>query len=233
MNKALSLASIAVRPVFRSLQRSGRLLFSPKYLLFTNTGLSVSVSIGGDLIQQNYQRIQNDPDKFWDIKRTGKMAASGLAFGPLVHYWYFYLDKWFPARTLGSLFKKIALDQLCFSPICVTVFLLTIGIIEQQGLELLKEEFMDTGVLMFLTDIVFWSPALAINFYFMPAKYRVLFDNMISLVVDTIFSYLRFDHSKARRDHTSNPKDKTMENDASILPERKLNIVGQSGDHPT
>ncbi|KAH9515732.1 hypothetical protein Btru_011851 [Bulinus truncatus] len=176
-------------------------LFSRRMLLYTNTGLCVITSATSDVIQQNYQRLFNDENRHWNPKRTGKMAATGLAFGPSIHYWYLFLEKLLPGCTTKAFVLKICMDQFIFSPFCITAFLLIVGLLEKQGTELLKEEFTETGVLMFLTDCVIWTPAQAVNFYFIPTKYRVLYDNSISLMVDTFYSYLRFERETSHGIH--------------------------------
>ncbi|XP_059158765.1 mpv17-like protein 2 [Physella acuta] len=194
ITRALSAVSIASRPVVKFLRQRTSILFSKKFIVYTNTGISITMSVSGDSIQQHYQRLKSDGARTWDLRRTMKMALTGLALGPIVHYWYLFLEKRFPGRCLKVLVKKIFVDQLVFSPTCVTVFLLTVGACEGQGTAKLKKEFQETGVRLLLADLILWTPAQAVNFYFIPAKYRVLYDNMVSLTADTVYSYLRFEH---------------------------------------
>ena len=98
---------IKVRPIVTSVRHGGKLLFSDKLLLYTNTGLSVTLSIAGDVMQQNLKSVKDGSGKKWDKTRTSHMAASGLAIGPVAHYWYLYLDRWFPGRNVASLLKKV------------------------------------------------------------------------------------------------------------------------------
>ncbi|KAH9515739.1 hypothetical protein Btru_011879 [Bulinus truncatus] len=185
----------AIRPKCNCFSKLSKVqtLFSGRYLLYTNTGLSVFTSVGGDLIQQNYQRIKNDETRTWSHERSTKMAIVGLIFGPTVHFWYLTLDKLLPGNSTRAVILKICLDQFVFSPFNIAVFLIVIGFIEQQGVELLKVEFKKTGVLMFMTDMVIWTPAQAVNFYFVPTRYRVLYDNTVSLLSGALYSYLRFE----------------------------------------
>lgn len=53
-----------------------RIAFSPKYLLFTNVCISVSLSSVGDCLEQQYEIFTNDLDKY-SGKRTVHMALSG------------------------------------------------------------------------------------------------------------------------------------------------------------
>ncbi|GFO16326.1 mpv17-like protein 2 [Plakobranchus ocellatus] len=197
-----------IRAIVTSVKHSSRLLFSDKLLLYTNTGLSVGLSVAGDIVQQKSKCLKGENVKDWDKKRTVQMAASGLAVGPVVHYWYLYLDRWFPGRNAASLIKKVILDQIVLSPIYITLFIVTIGALEGQPWTLMKEEFKTTGVAMLISDILVWTPAQTVNFYFLPTRFRVLFDSSVSLAMDVWFSYLRFDrHSTSKATGNGSHKD--------------------------
>ena len=120
-------------------------------------------------------------------------SISLIFFGALVQYIEIISHR-FIHLTFVS---QVALDQLAFTPVYITMFLVTIGVLEGQGWMQMKEEFKDTGVSMFVSDLVVWTPAQTVNFYFVPARFRVLFDNCVSLAMDTWYSYLRFDRLPA------------------------------------
>merc|ERR1711988_768756 len=89
----------AVRAIQRHLKESlilektrhfGRLCFS-RYLLLTNTAITVCLSGTGDILAQRYEIIRKEHEK-WDPLRTKRICATGLVIGPLCHYWYILLD---------------------------------------------------------------------------------------------------------------------------------------------
>lgn len=96
--------------VYKVVQKGGRFLFSEQYLLYTNIALSVGISGIGDALQQKYQHRKSkcSSEVAWDYSRTGKMASSGFVIGPFIHYYYVYLDKWFPGRSWITLSKKVS-----------------------------------------------------------------------------------------------------------------------------
>lgn len=53
-----------------------RIAFSPKYLLFTNVCISISLSSVGDCMEQQYELFMDELDKY-SGKRTTHMALSG------------------------------------------------------------------------------------------------------------------------------------------------------------
>ncbi|XP_031370356.1 uncharacterized protein LOC102675291 isoform X2 [Apis dorsata] len=50
-------------------------LFSPKHLLYTNVTISISLSAIGDVLEQYYEILKGEWDK-WSINRTKNMAIS-------------------------------------------------------------------------------------------------------------------------------------------------------------
>lgn len=86
-------------------RKYNRIAFSPKYLLYTNVGISVSLSSVGDTMEQQYEIFMDDLDKF-SGKRTTHMALSGATVGVVCHFWYKFLDKRLPGRNLSIVLKK-------------------------------------------------------------------------------------------------------------------------------
>ena len=167
-------------------------IFSDKYLLYTNTGISIGLSISGDVMQQTYQR-RKKPNISWNTKRSMHMAASGLVVGPLCHYWYLYLDRWLPGRSLRVVIKKLAMDQLICSPLYIASFLWTTCLLENKSWKDFKKECTGKGWRLYFAEWVVWTPAQFVNFCFLPPKFRVLYDNFISLGVDCYYSYVKYE----------------------------------------
>jgi len=53
----------------------------------------------------------------------------------------------------------------------------------------------ELGTQLWLSEWFIWPPAQFVNFYFLPTKYRVVYDNLVSLFYDWYTSHLK--HSKA------------------------------------
>ncbi|XP_003702192.1 mpv17-like protein 2 [Megachile rotundata] len=165
-------------------------LFSPKYLLYTNVAISISLSATGDVLEQQYEILKNEWDK-WSLHRTRNMAISGMSIGIVCHYWYKYLDAKIPGRTITVVLKKVVIDQLVCSPLCIAMFFLTLGILEKSSWSELKTEIINKAHKLYVAEWVIWPPAQIFNFYCLPSKYRVLYDNTISLGYDVYTSQVK------------------------------------------
>ncbi|KAM6993228.1 mpv17-like protein 2 isoform 3-T3 [Passerculus sandwichensis] len=100
------------------LLRSWRSLFSGRLLLLTNTVSCGGLLAAGDVLQQEWHRRKH-PQSQLQLGRTGRMFVVGCSLGPLMHYWYLWLDWALPARGVRCLrtgIKKVLIDQLVASP---------------------------------------------------------------------------------------------------------------------
>lgn len=176
------------------LKYANRVAFSPKYLLFTNVCISFGLSSLGDCLEQQYEILTNELDKY-SGKRTAHMALSGATVGVICHYWYQFLDRWLPGRTIRIVVQKVLLDQVICSPIVISVFFLTLGVLENATTEQVMQEIKDKAGRLYAAEWVVWPPAQIINFYWLPRKYRVLYDNTISLGYDVYTSKVKHSSS--------------------------------------
>lgn len=174
----------------RKLQTFHKTAFSPKYLLFTNICISVSLSSVGDCLEQQYEIVTKDLDKY-SGKRTAHMALSGLTVGIVCHYWYKFIDQRLPGRTFRVVMRKVFWDQMICSPIVISTFFLTLGLLENTSRDEIIEEIKDKAWKLYVAEWVVWPPAQIINFYWLPNKYRILYDNTISLGYDVYTSKVK------------------------------------------
>ena len=70
------------------------------------------------------------------------MFLVGLSQGPPHHFWYIYLDKWLPKKTLRTVVLKILADQFIAAPFFAITFLFGMGILEDKRLSECWREFV-------------------------------------------------------------------------------------------
>ena len=131
----------------------------------------------------------------------------------MCHFWYNYLDRILPGKGIKVVMKKIISDQILFSPICIGSCLSVAAIVNGLDKERSYKEIMSKGTFVYISfsilqnfnfkldlslgtklyiaEWVIWPPAQFINFYFLPTRYRVLYDNTISLLYDTYTSHVQ------------------------------------------
>lgn len=186
---AALLRTLSSVPAFRHIRKTTQKLFS-KYLLVTNIGISMTLSATGDILQQRYKMV-NGKHKAWDVMRTRNLAASGVTVGFTCHWWYIFLDNKLPGRAVSIVLKKVVVDQLLFSPFMWMVFFATLGVLEKTSAKDLMHETVFKGTKLWVAEFFVWPPAQTINFFLLPTRYRVMYDNVVSLGFDCYVSHIK------------------------------------------
>ena len=107
----------------RMMQQCRRILDSPaftKYLLVTNLVSGGTIDLVGDVITQ--KKLEGAETINW--RRSGRMVAVAIMLGAPAHFWYLYLERVFPLRTLAQITKKLTVDVLVAGPFFVSGFYL-------------------------------------------------------------------------------------------------------------
>ncbi|KAJ9581662.1 hypothetical protein L9F63_023161 [Diploptera punctata] len=153
-----------------------------------------------DVIEQHYELLRAEDCNKWDRRRTFHMCVTGTTIGIFCHHTYKILDAVFPGRTLKTVLKKVIVDQFVTSPMCITIFFGTLTCLQNSSFESFVKEVKQKGFRLYVAEWIVWPPAQIINFYLLPTKYRVLYDNTISLGYDVYTSYVAHDNSLDDKD---------------------------------
>lgn len=62
-------------PLLNGIRNANRRAFSSKYLLYTNVGISMTLSAAGDMMEQHYQILFGEMTQY-DTRRSVKMVSS-------------------------------------------------------------------------------------------------------------------------------------------------------------
>lgn len=112
----------------------------------------------------------------------------------MTHYWYIYLDRFMGrGRTQKLVLKKVLIDQIVFSPINLVCYFGTVGLLERRSLRYIYDEFKQKGMgNIYLVEWGIWPAAQYVNFYLLPMRYRILFDNVISFFFDVYSPFVKY-----------------------------------------
>lgn len=83
--------------------------------------------------------------------------------------------------------KKVLVDQLIASPIVIFLFFATLGVMRRESTAETIEEIKHKFIRLYKAEWIVWPTAQVINFWILPNRYRVLYDNTISLGYGELF----------------------------------------------
>ena len=140
----------------------------------------------------------------WDPARTGRFLVLGaFLVAPCIHQWYGFLSRTLPGTSVGVVVRRVALDQLVFTPAFLPVWMSSLWALEelQTGRgggdtdgKITTKKSIPSRIMQELPTILvanwgLWTPANLINFRFVPLKYQVLYNNSVALFWNVYLSY--------------------------------------------
>lgn len=92
---------------------------------------------------------------------------------------------------MGKVTAKIVLDQMFGTPVGLAILFIVLGFLEGKNFTEIKMEAKLKVWSLYIAELIVGPAAQFINFYFFPAKYRVLYVNGVSLCSDSYISYVK------------------------------------------
>lgn len=116
------------------------------------------------------------------------MTTGGIFYGATGHYFYSYIDRRFPGRSMSVIFKKIAADAVVSPPIAICGTFI-VSKTEGKSLNRIYNDLKDNFLFLITVDTFYYLPFQVINFYLLHPRFRYLFVAMASLFYTIFVSY--------------------------------------------
>lgn len=147
-------------------------------LLKTHPVLTKSTTSGGTYALGDLLAQKLGGNKKIDKKRLALAGAIGFCmYGPSHHYWYKFMDKLFPKKTLMMAVAKMIPDRLLFSTVYTAAYFTASGLGGGMTMNEVREKLRTD---LFPTMVTNWSitPFVQLfNFRFIPESHQVLFSS--------------------------------------------------------
>eukprot|EP00977_Amphora_coffeiformis_P000074 scaffold15_cov204-Amphora_coffeaeformis.AAC.19 len=126
----------------------------------------------------------------YDWARTGRFTVLGTAVvAPFVHAWFSFLNRMIPGVSVAAVLKRVAVDQLTFSPCFMSIWLTSLWTLEGDLNDGIPGRLVESMPSLMVVNWGLWIPAQLINFRFVPVKFQVLYSNVVALVWNMYLSY--------------------------------------------
>jgi protein Mpv17 len=115
------------------------------------------------------------------LLRRPKLTPTHFAgvFGPLATQWFKFLQhKIRLPNKNAEILTRVAVDQLCFAPAHLVVFLSTMATLEGSDP---KEKLEKTYTTALTKNWIVWPWVQLVNFKFVPLEHRVMLVNVVSI----------------------------------------------------
>lgn len=118
-----------------------------------------------------------------DVPRLARMAAyAALIDAPLSHHWYQGLDQAMPGSTGKEVLFKVALSQVVWEPVIVSVLVLSNVAMRMQPPSAWIGELKQKLVMTVKVSWRVWPAIHVLNFCYIPPSQRVAFCSLANLV---------------------------------------------------
>jgi len=140
----------------------------------------------GDALAQIF--IGSDP---FDLKRLVTLSAFGFLYhGPSGHYFYNWLDSKIEGSDAVSVFSKVAIDQIFWCPIFMSVYFGYLGLVGGDSLATIGNKIRSDLFTAVQGSWKVWPFVHAINFKFISNKHRLVFINGVQVGFNMFLSLL-------------------------------------------
>ena len=131
------------------------------------------------------------------------MASIGLCIiGPMMRYWYIFLDYAVTGNTTSSAVKKMVMDQTMFAPTIIATFFTTTGLLFGKSFDEIQLKFHNQYINTMITNYKIWPFVQVVNFNFVPLQHRVFVVNFVAIFWNTYLSWATNKHEDIKPQET-------------------------------
>ena len=174
---------------FVNLANKFKSLYTGKNAVITNTITAGTMGCLADTIAQIVEIKTSSNDQAWDLTRNKNMTVVSTFFGPIVYYWYRYLDNKFPGKTKAVLIRKVGLD-LVIAPVWYGLFIGGISFLKSDSLKSSLEEYKEKAPLLLAADFALWPILQSFNFMVFPTHFRIIGLKCNEIIMGILTSHL-------------------------------------------
>jgi protein Mpv17 len=140
----------------------------------------------GDVLAQVF--ISGGP---FDWKRFITLSIFGFIYhGPSGHFFYNWLDSKVPGTDGKSVATKVAIDQLIWCPIFMTVFFTYLGLVNGDSFAAIGDKIKADLLTACQGSWKVWPIVHAVNFKFISNKHRLVFINSVQVAFNMFLSLI-------------------------------------------
>jgi len=141
----------------------------------------------GDLLAQLF--IVKAPQL--DLARLATLTAFGFLYhGPSGHYFYNWLDSKITGTDGKSVFTKVAIDQIFWCPLFMTVFFTYLGLVNGDSMATIGTKIKNDLFTACQGSWKIWPIVHAVNFKYISTKHRLVFINGVQIAFNMFLSLL-------------------------------------------
>ncbi|ETO61928.1 hypothetical protein F444_20098 [Phytophthora nicotianae P1976] len=108
-------------------------------------------------------------------------ASGGVVTGPVLHFWYGYLETQRVAKKKLTPNRKLLLDRLLFTPPMVAFTIFSLGIMRGSSPKASRENLSRVYWNALLMNWKVWTLTQWLSFHCVPPQFRVLWGNCVAL----------------------------------------------------
>ncbi|GAB7350950.1 hypothetical protein MBLNU459_g1456t1 [Dothideomycetes sp. NU459] len=120
----------------------------------------------------------------FDFERLTRFMAYGFIMAPVQHKWFAFLSRTFPlTKTSGTVpaLKRVAFDQLLFSPVGLAIFFTYMTVAEGGGKRAVARKFQEVYIPALKANYMVWPAVQMLNFRVLPIQFQIPFVSTIGI----------------------------------------------------